>query len=75
MSGKTNLNSSTIERLGQWSASTIIGPLNLSENRSRENKVFTKVKIPNGVYIGGDVSIGGGDAVGLDSWVAGGVSE
>ncbi|RUR83497.1 hypothetical protein ACF3DV_15045 [Chlorogloeopsis fritschii PCC 9212] len=66
---KEQLNYSTIQQNAPWGASTVIGALNLSDKRCEKNHTITKVPITRGVYIGGDVSIGGGESVGLYSWV------
>ncbi|WP_445636830.1 hypothetical protein [Nostoc sp. DSM 114161] len=55
--------------------STVIGTLGFSDMYSTNKHHATSVEIPNGIYVGGDVAIGGGEVIGIDSWVAGGVSR
>jgi hypothetical protein len=51
-------------------SSSVIGGINIFDNHSKKGHCnSTLVEIPNGVFIGGDVTTGGGEPMGLDSWV------
>ncbi|NEQ33251.1 MAG: hypothetical protein F6K04_20000 [Leptolyngbya sp. SIO4C5] len=51
--------------------SSVIGGINLSCSPFSQKMAPTLVNIRDGVYLGGNATIGGGEPIGLDTWVAG----
>jgi len=65
------VNSSLHQPDGRKSEQSISAGINIySQPRQNSCSNRTSIKMPYGFYLGGDISTGGGEPVGVDRWLA-----